>query len=645
MAIIADIATLVACLLLCFLCNAAYVHASTRYTLFKSMIGISAASALMDIGYNVALEYVTSVSTGLLYCLYALHTLLALTILLLYIRYFLSLFDIKYQGHALAYWIPAVGYGVIALFMLIAPWCDLGSFVLRNGEIQISFANVLMSAAYAAFLVYMIFLLGRWHNALMPKIHVCLSLTLTLTGALVLLQLLGQTMRYISITLMIPMFVLYALAHHNTYNIELGTLDGATLTSYLRTLVNGRKQFVLVSLKVQQYGEDSIIEHRPINDDFLDKYSKAFYNAYIFRLSPVHNIMIIGFRRNRRDVQLDIAGIAADFEIAYNGQGFNYKLVQLGSDLNITQADDFIRLLAHVEDKAPLNTMYTCTLEDYKEYLQSLYILSELEDIVSHDDMNDSRVLAYCQPVYNRRDNMFDSAEALMRLDLPKCGVVYPDTFIPLAEKSGYIHTLSRIILNKTCKAVHDLLEQGYILNRISVNFAIEEFKCPNFCDDVHGIIEAHGIPSEKIAIELTESQDSYDFQLLSTRMTNLKKFNVKFYLDDFGTGYSNFDRILSLPIDIIKFDKSLLTLAYKNASSQYIVQKFAHIFTKLGYPVQLEGVETDDDEKFSVDLCAEYLQGYKYSKPIPIEELKNFLSRNGEAPRDAASVESDMGA
>ena len=101
----------------------------------------------------------------------------------------------------------------------------------------------------------------------------------------------------------------------------------------------------------------------------------------------------------------------------------------------------------------------------------------------------------------------------------------------------------------------------------------------------------------------------------------------IKQLFYDFGTGYSNFDRILSLKLDVVKFDRSLLLMANKDENSQFILNYFSTAFKKLGYKVLYEGVETDEQETICVNSHADYLQGFKFSKPIPIEELKNFLS------------------
>ena len=108
-----------------------------------------------------------------------------------------------------------------------------------------------------------------------------------------------------------------------------------------------------------------------------------------------------------------------------------------------------------------------------------------------------------------------------------------------------------------------------------------------------------------------------------------LKKDGIKIYLDDFGTGYSNMERIMNLPFDIIKFDRSLVIASQSDERSEEIVGKLAGMFAELHYAVLYEGVEDKDDEKRCINMHASYLQGYKYSRPIPITELKNFFSQN----------------
>ena len=163
---------------------------------------------------------------------------------------------------------------------------------------------------------------------------------------------------------------------------------------------------------------------------------------------------------------------------------------------------------------------------------------------------------------------------------------------------------------------------------KISVNVSyIQVMKSPILTEILTSLKE-YGLKPEDVIVELTESgflESNYRCMDLWNR---LRKHGVMLALDDFGTGYSNFDRILSLKLDVVKFDRSLLLMADQDANSRFMLDYFSTAFERLGYKVLYEGVETDAQEELCIISHADYLQGYKFSKPIPIEELPRFLTR-----------------
>ena len=275
------------------------------------------------------------------------------------------------------------------------------------------------------------------------------------------------------------------------------------------------------------------------------------------------------------------------------------------------------------------NEVHFITYDDVSTFNREKYILDELGDIYRRRDMNDPRVAVYCQPVYNIEKHKYDTAEALMRLKLPQIGMVFPDQFIQLAEDNQYIHVLSLIILKKTCDEIRKLIVSGYEVNRISVNISVIELRDDDFCNDINKIIKDSGIPEGKIAIEITESQNENDFIIMKDKINELKSHGIKLYLDDFGTGYSNLERIMELPFDIIKFDRSLVLASGDNEKSKKMVGNLASMFSDMDYSVLYEGIENELDEKRCIAMSAIYLQGYKYSRPIPIEQLTEFFDKN----------------
>ena len=230
--------------------------------------------------------------------------------------------------------------------------------------------------------------------------------------------------------------------------------------------------------------------------------------------------------------------------------------------------------------------------------------------------------------MYNLDTGLYDTAEALMRLELPQLGMIFPDKFIPIAEKNGFINTLTQIILSKTCDQIREFVNEGYSFKRISVNFSAFDVQNDSFCQTVESIISRSGISFDKIAIEITETQGEQDFEAIKRRITKLQGSGIKFYLDDFGTGYSNFERIMEIPFDIIKFDRSMVTGSCNDAKFKNLVSHLAKMFSDMNYAVLYEGIENESDEARCIGMNAKYLQGYKYSKPIPIAKLSDYFQK-----------------
>nr|MCR5625690.1 EAL domain-containing protein [Lachnospiraceae bacterium] len=340
------------------------------------------------------------------------------------------------------------------------------------------------------------------------------------------------------------------------------------------------------------------------------------------------HIILVAETAKNPDYEERLKKMYENFKLQHERFQLDHKIVFLKSTEEIGKSNDYIALIQYLENRMNDQDLKYVDENDFKAYEKHKYILSQLEDISSTQDLNDPRIEVFCQPVLNTATGKFDTAEALMRLRLEETGMVFPDQFIPIAEKYGYIHTLSFIILNKTCMEIRSLMREGYVLKRISVNFSMLDVRLTNFCDSIRRIISDCGIPFDKIAIELTESQNEKEFLIVKEKINELKQSGIKFYLDDYGTGYSNFDRIIALPFDIIKFDRSLVIASGKEAKSETMVSYLAHMFSDMNYSVLYEGVEDDRDEIMCRNMCGRYLQGYKYSKPIPIAELRNYFER-----------------
>ena len=296
------------------------------------------------------------------------------------------------------------------------------------------------------------------------------------------------------------------------------------------------------------------------------------------------------------------------------------------------------------------NRCYIYMQEDYDVFLRKKQITRQLHHAVNHGFEGFE---TYYQPIVDTKTRRLVGAEALMRFSMPeRCEDgetkkeavcvgedghdadekvhwerISPVEFIPLLEETGLIIPAGKWMLHQAISTCSRW--QKYIPNfRININLSYVQVMKSRVLTEILTALRLYGLEPSAVGIELTESgylDTNTHFQKL---WDGLKKNGVLVILDDFGTGYSNFDRILSLKLDVVKFDRSLLLMADQDANSRFMLDYFSTAFERLGYKVLYEGVETDAQEELCIISHADYLQGYKFSKPIPIEELPRFLTR-----------------
>lgn len=480
---------------------------------------------------------------------------------------------------------------------------------------------------YIAFVALIAVLMASIRNRLYRKVMLGFYGSMAISFFILLLQGLYRQSSFTVATFLYPVIAMFYIMHSNPYDASSGAMDSRSLDDLVKYDYQNKRDFLFMSLYMPDFDGEGRIPPEEVQAVIRDYSVRYFKGCTLFRISSGHLLLLIPKKRNI-DYEERTHRILTDFKAQYERFKYDYKVVVGGSIPEISENNEYADFIRGIHRDMDMNSIRWVKADDVNRFRRYELLQQALADIYAGYDLNDPRVLVYCQPVYNIRTGRYDTAEALMRLELEDLGMVFPNRFIPLAEENGQIHVLTMIILHKTCEAVRRLLEAGYDVCRVSVNVSALELKDADFCEDVVGIINRSGIPGDKIAIELTESRTDSDFDHMKQTIEALRQHGIKFYLDDFGTGYSNMERIMELPFDIIKFDRSLVLASEASPRSRAIVLSLANMFAGLDYSVLYEGVEKDSDEQMCIDMSASYLQGYKYSRPVPIERLEDYFSR-----------------
>lgn len=619
---VADISAIVLCVSYWLLLHSSYAVREKSLIIFKTGTVSLMMATVFSISFHTAISQISESRKFLIYILHdGMYLFLILTIVLL-CNYFGALLKLEERPARFLQVLSWGGYAVFAFFEIGSPFTHLGFYMDADLQVHQNFYFEPFRFAYIYYCVILVVVLFAYRKQFVQKMFRCLWGILLLSFGMIALEAQYVSTSYSCMAFLLPYMGALFLFHYTSYDRETGTLDAGAFGSYLRDV--GNNDFSVLFIGFPETNLKKMPELSRTIVEFAEKYFKTFC---MFRLQD-DKLALVYQKFNNKVEKNGKLSIREAFEQVCTQYGLDYRVLIAHADDRLRATGEYLALDEFMEEKMPLGMVYECQNKDITEYLKASYILSELKDINAHCDLEDARVKVYCQPVLNTHTNRFSSAEALMRLELPETGMVYPDQFIPMAERHEYIHTLSKIILNKTCRQIKRLEQEGYQIDRVSVNFSILEFRRKEFCKDVMDIIRQNDIPYGKVAIELTESWNETEFDNIKNTITGLQKLGIKFYLDDFGTGYSNFERIIGLPIDVIKFDRSLTILAGKNAESRYMVGSFSDIFKNSHYEILFEGVENEKDEDQCKQMNALYLQGYKYSKPIPIEELTRFLGR-----------------
>jgi diguanylate cyclase (GGDEF)-like protein/PAS domain S-box-containing protein len=224
-------------------------------------------------------------------------------------------------------------------------------------------------------------------------------------------------------------------------------------------------------------------------------------------------------------------------------------------------------------------------------------------------------------------DGRMTGVEALLRWKHPHRDMVPPAHFIPTAEETSLIVPIGRWVLEQACK---QLVEWGRNPARahlsIAVNVSVRQFRDPDFVDEVMTVIRDYGIVPHKLKLELTESLLAEGIEVTVAKMASLKEMGVALSLDDFGMGYSSLSYLKRLPLDQLKIDREFVKDILTDANDAAIARTIIHLARSLGLGVIAEGVETQEQRAFlAKEGCYEY-QGYLFCKPLPVEELEQFM-------------------
>jgi diguanylate cyclase (GGDEF)-like protein/PAS domain S-box-containing protein len=263
-----------------------------------------------------------------------------------------------------------------------------------------------------------------------------------------------------------------------------------------------------------------------------------------------------------------------------------------------------------------------------------LVLISDLRQAIEQEQL-----LLYYQPKADIASKVVSQVEALIRWRHPQQGLIPPDRFIPLAEQTGLIRSISRWTLNEGIRQCHMWRQNGVELH-VAVNLSMRDLQDAQIPRTIAGLLESWGVPPTSLEVEITETAIAADMESTLKTLSELRMMGVSVAIDDFGTGYSSLALLRRLPLNTLKVDKSFVQGLTTDENDAAIVRATIELGHNLGLKIVAEGVEDQATWDALAVLGCDIVQGYLLSRPIPAPDLTKWLYESPWGKKTSVSPE-----
>ncbi len=367
---------------------------------------------------------------------------------------------------------------------------------------------------------------------------------------------------------------------------------------------------VAVGLRIQSYLRHGDLVARYSNSNFaiiLDEINE-FYDASVIAKRLI-NVLNMPFSLQNTNIKISCSIGIACFPIAGD------TVLQLNT--NAFKASQLA-----IENGGNCYHFFSEALN--QESQQILMIANAL-----HNALENNQFYLCFQPIYNLLSKQVVALEALIRWEHPSIGIIYPNEFIHLAEKSGLIIDIGHWVLQASCQQLADFRTKGLNINKVFVNVSARQLENSSLIYSVDSALETSKLTPENLGIEITETALMKNVNQSFEMLSQLRAKGIQIAIDDFGTGFFSLSFIKQLPFDTLKIDRSFVNGLNSDNTDKAIVQAVLNLVHNLNLNVVAEGIETPEQLQYLLQHhCAEG-QGFLFSRPLSGTQLESYLRKS----------------
>ncbi len=314
----------------------------------------------------------------------------------------------------------------------------------------------------------------------------------------------------------------------------------------------------------------------------------------------------------------------------------NGKCYNIAMSAGVFVLEEGVSSINAISDRArlaqtPVKGCKTSSISFYNDNIRSKMLKEQEIESKMENAIENEQYLLYLQPKYSLEDEKIVGAEALVRWQLSDGKFIYPNEFIPLFEKNGFITQLDMYMFKKACSTLKEWQHKGFKLMPISINFSRNHLSNENFTKELKNIAEEYGVPTKYLEIEITETTMLDNELRLIEVLSELHSFGFTLSMDDFGTGYSSLGLLKNIPVDVLKLDRTFFTEYTDLVRARAVISSVINMAKTLSIDTVAEGVETKEHIDFLKELNCDIVQGYYYAKPMDVKAFNELYEKDSQ--------------
>lgn len=413
-----------------------------------------------------------------------------------------------------------------------------------------------------------------------------------------------------------------------SHDLLTSLINRSKLTEYIGELKNAGEEFALFFIDLDNFKNINDTLGHNIGDQLLCQVAKELVectsdeDVEVSRIGGDEFVVIRKGINDNKEIKAIANNIINKLNKTYEIKNYSYEVkASIGISFHPQHSSEEVNLLQY-SDIAMYHSKWAGG-NGYnifkQEMLESLQIEKKIKKGIKNGEFQ-----VYYQPIYNLKKDGIVGAEALIRWKIGD-EILHPNKFIPLAKKTGDIVDIDMFVLREAISLCREQIDKGESGFYVSINASKRFLKQKDFVGIIQRELQEKNVPSSALKLEITEDEIIDEIEYTEEILNKVRAMGVNVYLDDFGTGYSSFNYIKTLPIDVIKIDRSLL-IDIEEKNNKSIMETMIILCHNLNLKVVCEGVEELGQLEILKELKCDNIQGYYFSKPLPKDQFNNYL-------------------